>query len=294
MAGGVDKLVLLTRHIRKPFRRLARREGVWHKGFQHVVDLRTTRYQLPVILHCDGYYNGFHKIEFVGVARLGLRLTRKILKMIVYRLSAVRIYRIDLCTDVLGLFVWDLADRVHVSRVQNFRIINNRGGASFYLQNSPDKTILLYDKIKQYAAKRDPMAHLFQPGDQLTRIEVQLKGNGVPFKKIRDLHRYMEVDFLERVRFRKLRALRKGAKPLHLLAAAHLRHLIQRYGLHATKKRFSPSQWAYIEKTLFQTLEGKEIPDLRLRLKRSIEDWLENRIRFPRCRDFPGTEKEVE
>jgi hypothetical protein len=134
--------------------------------------------------------------------------------------------------------------------------------------------------------------HLFRPGDQLTRIEVQLKGHGVPFKKIRDLNRYVEVDFLERVRFRNLRALRNDAKPLHLLAAAQLRHLMQAYGLHATKKRFSPSHWAYIEKTLFQTLEGEEIPDLQLRLKRSLDDWLENRIRFPRFHNFPGKEEE--
>jgi len=61
-----------------------------------------------------------------------------------------------------------------------------------------------------------------------------------------------------------------------------LRRLIHKYGLHAVKKRFSPSHWAYIEKVLLRVLEGEEIPNFRLRLKRSIEDWLEDRIRFPR------------
>lgn len=285
MAGGIDKLMLLTRRVRRPFRDLARKRGSRRKGYLHVVDLRTTHHQLPVILHCDGYYNGIHKVEVVDVATLGLRQTRKILQTILKDLSAARIYRIDVCTDVLGIWVWDLAEKVFVSRVQNFTIINKRGGASFYLQRSPDKTIVLYDKIKQYAATKDPMVHLFRPGNYLTRIEVQLKGHEVPFKKIRDLNRYVDVDFLEQVHFRKLRVLRDDAKPLQRLAAAQLRHLIQKYGLHATKKRFLPSHWAYIEKTLFRVLEGKEIPDLRFRLKRSIEDWLQNRLRFPRSRN---------
>jgi hypothetical protein len=76
--------------------------------------------------------------------------------------------------------------------------------------------------------------------------------------------------------------LRDDKSPLHLLAAGRLRSLIHKYGLHAVKKRFSPTQWVYIDKTLFQILVGKEIPDFRLELRRSIEDWLENRIRFVR------------
>jgi hypothetical protein len=236
---------------------------------------------LPVGLNCDGRHNGVHKIELVSVARLGLRRTRKILRTILGHLSAARIYRIDLCTDIPRIWVWDLAEMVIVSRTQNFRIHNNRGGASFYLQNSAHKTILLYDKVKQLAAKGDTLASLYEQGEHLTRIEVQLKGRGVPFKKIRHLNRYAEVDLLKALQFRRLRMLRNDAKPLHLLAAGRIRHLIQKYGLHAAKKRFSPSHWAYIEKTLFQVLEGEEIPNLRLRLKRSIEDWLEDRIRFP-------------
>lgn len=140
---------------------------------------------------------------------------------------------------------------------------------------------MLYDKIKQLAAKGDHLADTFRPAEHLTRIEVQLKDRGVPVKKIRHLHRYADVDVLGQLHFRRLKRLRDDAKPSHLLAAARLRDLIGKYGLHAARKRFSPSLWAYIEKTLFRTLEGDEMPDLRLRLKRSIEDWLEDRIRFP-------------
>ena len=114
---------------------------------------------------------------------------------------------------------------------------------------------------------------------------MQLKCRGVPFKKIRHLHRYADVDLLGGLRLRKLRRLRDDGKPLHLLAAGGLRRLIRKYGLQATKKQFSPPHWAYIEKTLLRVLEGEEIPDLGLPLKRSIEDWLEDRIRFPRLEE---------
>ncbi len=282
MSGGIDKLVLLSNTIEKPLLDLAREEGSSRGGYRYVLDLLRTRYKLPVIIHCDGRHNGIHKIEFVGVARVGLRRTRKILKVILGHLSAARIYRIDLCTDIPGLWVWDLAEVALVSRSQNFKIYSNRGGATFYLQISAQRTLVLYDKLKQLAANNNPLASIYEPSERLTRIEVQLRGRGVPFKKVRHLHRYADIDVLGRFHLRRLRRLRVDAKPLHLLAAGGLRRLIYKYGLHAVKKRYSPPQWAYIEKTLFQVLEGQEIPDLRHRLKRSIRDWLENRIRFPR------------
>jgi hypothetical protein len=285
VSGGIDKLILLSHRIEKSFLDRAREEGSRRGGYKNVIDLRQTRYQFPVILYCDGRYDGMHKIELVGVARVGQRHTLKILKMILGDFSGARIYRIDLCTDIPGLWVWDMAEVVLVSRSQNFKIYNNRGGVTFYLQNSAHKTMLLYDKVKQLATKGDPLADTFRSGEHLTRIEVQLKGRGVPFKKIRHLHRYADLDLLGQLHLRRLKRLRDNAKPLHLLAAGGLRRLIHKYGLQATKKRFSPPQWAYIKKTLFRVLEGEEIPDLRLRLKRSIEDWLADRIRFPRLKE---------
>ena len=227
MSRGIDKLILLSNKIEKAFLNLAREEGSARGGYKNVID-RKTRYNLPVILHCDGRHNGIHKVEFVGIARLGFRRTRKILRMILGHLSAARIYRIDLCTDIPGLWVWDLVVVAFVSRSQNFKIYNNRGGATFYLQNSANKTIVLYDKVKQLAAEGDPLADTFRPGEYLTRIEVQLKGRGVPFKNIRHLHRYADFDLLGQLRFRRLKRLRDDAKPLHLLAAGGLRRLIHK------------------------------------------------------------------
>ena len=290
MADGIDKLVLLADSIETEFLNFARKRDSSRFGYGHVVDLRRTHYNLSIILYCDGLHNGVHKIEVVGVAQLGLRETTRILTIILGRLSRARIYRIDLCADIPETWVWDLAEVVLVSRSQNFKIYNSRGGASFYLRNSADRTILLYDKVKQLRAKCDPLAATFRPGEYLTRIEVQLKGRGVPFKEFRHIHRYADVDLLGQFHFRRLKRLRDDAKPLHLLAAGGLRRLIHKYGLHAARKRFSPSQWAYIEKKLFEVLEGEEIPDLQLRLRRSINDWLENRIRFPRL-ELAGNQK---
>lgn len=284
MADGIDKLILLSDSITEDFLSLARGEGSPKYGYKHVIDLRESRHELPVVLYCDGRRNGIHKLDIVGVANLGLQGTLRVLRPILGRLSLARIYRIDLCADIAGICVWDLAEIAIVSRTQNFQIHNTRGGASLYLRNSADKTILIYDKAKQFAAKGNSLATVLGPNEPLTRIEVQLKGRGVPFRKIHDLYRYADLDLVEGLKLLELRPLRHDAKPLHLLAAGRLRHLIHRYGLQGTKKRFSPSHWAYIEKALFCTLEGPRLPDLRHRLKRSIQNWLQNRIRFPRLK----------
>jgi len=291
LSAGVDKLELLTRRIEKPFLNLAREEGFQRSGYKNVIDLRQTRYKLPVILHCDGWHGGIHKIQLIGVARLGLRRARRLLGTILGDLSFVRIYRIDLCTDIPGIYVGDLAETVLVSRVQNFRIYKKRGGLSFYLQNSANKTILIYDKLKQLAATKNPRATAYGPGERLTRIEVQLKGSAVPFKKLRHLRRYADVDLLENLEFRTLKNMTSGEKPLHRLASAGLRQSISQIGLQATKKKFASSEWAYLERLFLEEMgNSEEVLDIRSRLKRSIEDWLENRIRFPRYRNVNASD----
>jgi hypothetical protein len=281
VSGGIDKLILLSNTIEKAFLDLTREEGSARGGYRYVLDFRQIRYKIPVIIYCDGRHSGIHKIEVVGVARMGLRRTRKILKMILGHLSAVRIYRIDLCTDIPGIWVWDLAEIVLVSRSQNFKIYNNRGGVTFYLQNSAHKTILLYDKVKQLTAKGDPLADTFGPGEYLTRVEVQLKGRGVPFKKIRHLHRYADVDVLTGLKLRRLTSSRSHKKPLRAMAAAYLARQIEVFGLHAALKQFPSSHRAYIKKLFLVDVDEGEAPDIRGRMKKSIQDWLEDRIRFP-------------
>ena len=241
MSPGIDKLVLLSDDISESFHELARENGINKGGYAHVLDLSQTHQKLPVILHCDGLHNGVHNIDFVRVARLGRRRTLQILRTIVGHLSKARIYRIDCCVDLLGVSVWDLAEACSISRTQNYRLYRSRGGVTLYLQHSQHQKIVLYDKVKQPAAKCSPWVRMFQPDDQLTRIEVQLSGPSVPFRKVRHLYRYSELDLLAHVKFGQLNKLPGDAKPLHRLAMEGLRHSIRRYGLQATKKRFSPA-----------------------------------------------------
>lgn len=281
MSGGVDKLIVLSPSIKDVFHDLARKQGIRKWGYGHVLDLRQTDHKLPIILYCDGMNDGRHKLEVVGVSRLGLRRTRKLLKKVLGHLSKARIYRIDLCVDLLGISVWDLAAIFSVSSAQNYRIYRKRGAVSFYVQNSTDKTIVLYDKAREQLAKGNIWANMLQPGDDLTRVEVRLTGRAVPFKKINHLHRYADINFLANVRFRRLAPLSKHTKPLHILAAGFLRDQISSFGLQAVKRQFTPQHWAYIEKILFQAVQGDEVPDIRRLMSKAVDDWLNDRVRFP-------------
>ena len=289
MSGGVDKLILLVSFIADEFLQLARERGVQKWGYRYVLNLLETSFALPIILYCDGVHDGRHKLEVLGVARLGLHRTRRLLRKVLGHLSGARIYRIDLCTDILGVPVHDLADMFSVSRVQNLMIFRKRGAWSFYLQNSAHKTVVLYDKAKQLRATRNHAADMLGPNDQLSRIEVQLSGPAVPFRKIRHIHRYAEIDLFPDVKFRRLKSLPSTAKPPHRLASVGLQRLIRRYGLQATKKQFSPPEWKYIEDLFLQRVETGQLVDIRGRMKKSIEDWLNNRLRFPRL-PFKGRE----
>jgi hypothetical protein len=282
MPGGIDKLVLLCVFISELFLRLAREQGVRKWGYNHVIDLRQTDHNLPIILYCDGMRDGRHKLEVVGVARIGHACTLQILKKVIGHLSNARIYRIDCCVDLLGVSVWDLAQICYVGRSQNYQIYRSRTGDSVYIQRSTAKTILLYDKKRRLRAEHDPQAAMYGPGDELTRLEIQLKGAGVPFKKVRHIHRYADINLLSGLKLRCIVASSNHKKPFHTMAAAHLANQIVDFGLHATLKRYPSSHRAYIEKLFLEDVDGGEVPDLRLHLKRSIEDWLEDRIRFPR------------
>ncbi len=282
MSGGVDKLILLVSFIADEFLKLARKRGVRKWNYRYVINLLETSFALPIMLYCEGLVDGRHKVEVLGVARLGLHRTRRLLRRVLGHLSEARIYRVDLCTDILGVSVHDLADMFSISRVQNLIIFRKRGAWSFYLQNSAHKTVILYDKAKQLRATRNPAADMLGPNDKLSRIEVQLSGPAVPFRKIRHIHRYAEIDLFPDVEFRRLKSLPLTAKPLQRLASVGLQQRIQEYGLQATKKQFSPPEWKYIEDLFLQRIETGQLLDIRGRMKKSIEDWLNDRIRFPR------------
>ncbi len=123
---------------------------------------------------------------------------------------------------------------------------------------------------------------MYGPKDELTRIEIQLKGAGVPYKKVRHIHQYDNINLLSGLKLRRVVSSSKYKTPLRTMAAAYLANQIEDYGLHAALKHFQSSHRAYIVKLFLEGVDGGEAPDMRRRMRKAIQDWLEDRIRFPR------------
>ncbi len=280
----VDKLTVLCTQIRDRIRELVLKEGDREGGFERCLDLRDTKRKLPVRVYYNGRYNGINKAEVIGTAKLGLPRILKILEAIFPDLADVRIYRIDFAIDLLGIPVSFFLVNCHIARVQNFRFYRSRRALSLYLKSSSLRTLLVYDKGRMLKQKKDPMARILRRGDCLTRVELQLKGN-VPFKQLKDIRRYREVDLLEDLKFFQRRLEPQKSTPNQLLAAAGLRWLVRRHGLQAVSKLFAPAEWAAIRKGYLEPMQAVEIPPLHELMRKRMDDWFEGRIRFPRIKE---------
>jgi hypothetical protein len=276
----VDKLVMLSRFVCTEFRSFAERSGKPRGGYSSYVNLLESDWELPALLFCNGRHNGIHKIEIIGVARLGRARTLQIAKRILGKLDRARIYRIDLCVDLLGTSAWQLAMACRIPRVQNFKMFRSRRGISYYPRCSHEQTILIYDRLALLRITGDPLVCLCFQGDSLTRLEIQLKGKGVPFRRLSQLCRYADIDPLKNVKFMEFR-MSKDLNPIQLLAAERLHGMIAEIGLQATSKRFSAGDWVLLKKLLFDVQE-EAMPRLRSLMRMSIRDWLDDRLRFPR------------
>ena len=279
----IDKLISISRRIKREFEQLALNKGRHVSGYERFIDLRETECQLPVGIYCRGRHTGIHKLEVYDVAKLGLSATERILRGIVPSLDHARIYRIDACVDLLGLSPWDLGLTCHVPNVQNFRLYRSRGAVSFYLQSSQQRTLLIYDRGRHLQSEHDPLATLFRPDDSLTRIEVQLKGRGVPFKRFSSISRYAEYDWLGDVKFWRLKLDSAGFTPTQWLVACGLYYLIGKPGLQAVSKRFSPPEWAFIQKRYFEPVAARKLPHLKWCFRKSVMKWLNDQVYFPRA-----------
>jgi hypothetical protein len=275
-----DKLVLLCDVVKKDFQRVAQDADEPRGGYSYFVDLQNTQFRLPVRLYCDGKWNGINKIEFVGVAALGLRRAEEIVNSICEDPPRAKITRIDWAVDVLGLSAWDLGASCRVANVVNSEFYHSRGGVSFYPHRSNTRSILIYERGKHLSAQHHPDANRFTNRD-LTRLEVQFKGKGVPIREFSRIREYKDIDVLRGVSFERIVQIPNDLKPLQILQAEGLRSLVSRLGLQNASKRFAPSEWAYIRKKYLRPSDG--FPDLRFLMKREVEDWLRNVFRFPRC-----------
>jgi hypothetical protein len=274
-----DKLILLSRYVTKKYRRLAEEKGERKWGYAKVLDLRKTDPTLPVILYCGGYRDGINKIQFIDVSHLGLTRVQEIAAEIFGYINLVSISRLDWCVDI-DIPLLDLALYCRIARAQNCKVEQSRTGPTFYLRFSKACTIYMYDKHRQLKAKGDPIAKKYKLMGPLTRIEIQFKGNGLPFKNFVDIKRYAELDLLANLSFWRRGRKGDGLKPMESLAAEGLLRKIDEHGLQMALKMFSAQERAYIVRRLLRP--DSKLPALNELMRKSVRDWLEDVIRFPR------------
>jgi hypothetical protein len=276
-----DKLILLSRHIEKRFKKLAEREKPRGR-YSHFIDLQQTEFRYPAQLYCGGSVNKINKIVFVGLAGLGLTATTRIVGSICGDCCLVTIHRLDWCVDIFGISAWQFAMACHVAGVQSSKFYRSRSGVSCYPHASRERTLLVYERLSYLRSKHDPSTKYYKADDQLTRIEVQLCGKGVPIRGLNQIQRYADIDLLRNVTFLKFRPFRRNLKPLQLLAAHGLQALVQAFGLQNALKRFSAAESAYLIQKFFEP--DMDMPDVHFLMQESTRDWLEDRLRFPRLR----------
>lgn len=279
-----DKLVLLSRSISPVFLRLAEEKGERKGGYSRYIDLRKTPYHLPVRLYCRGIHNGIHKLQFDGseVANVGLSQVRKIVKMIFGRSLTIRISRIDWCLDLWNASVLDVALYCRIARAQNVGFERSRTGITFYLRRSKQCKLLLYDRVARLRAARHPLAQFYSADDRMTRIEVQLVGKGVPFRRFSEIEHFADTSLLSDVSFWEIGQKRKDLTPSRALAAEGFLHKIEAFGVQATAKMYKPQLFSYLAKKFLVPAPQGKFPDIDRLMRHSIRDWIEDRIRFPR------------
>lgn len=278
----VDRLELLSNGVKWPYLKLAKEKGKRSGGYHHFIDLPKTNAGPGVKLYCEGRYGGIHKIQFENVAHLGLRMVRKIAEEIFGDLKDVKIYRVDFCVDINGISQLDLALYCRVARAQNCCVLRSRSGVTFYLRYSKNFKLLFYDKIAQLRSRQPLTPEWFRKGELLTRVEVQLRGAALPFRRFADIEKYADLDLLKEVSFKSRARKLANLKPMEALAAEGLLAKIERWGVQMTSKMYPSSTWASFQKKFLRPAEPEDFPDLNQLLKRSTRDWMENRIRFPR------------
>jgi hypothetical protein len=276
-----DRLDLISREIHSVFLDLAKTKGERKYGYSHVLDLRKTLWELPVMLHCGGYRSGVHKLQFIDVAHLGYRRIKEVTRQICGDSHQPTICRVDWCVDIPGIDLLDLALYCRLGRVQNCAVIRSRSGITFYLRFSKARTVLFYDKLRQLASKPGSILNKYSMKGPLTRVEVQFRRD-LPYRRLKHLQRYTTLDLLPNLSFWQAGRKSDGLKTKDTLAAEGLLHRIDENGLQLTSKGFSAQEWAYLMKTLLKPAPEAKFPDLNKLLRKSACDWLEDKIRFPR------------
>jgi hypothetical protein len=280
---AADKLVLITPSVKWRFQKVAKNDGMPLGGYSNCMDLRETKFKLPVRLFCGGLRSGVCKLDFIDVRGLGLKKVEEIVDEICKERGEVRIFRVDWAVDVLGLPVWELIERSRIAGVQNTALYRSRTGTSFYPHLSKRRSVLIYERLRRLRTKRDPVAKVFRADDVVTRLEVQLRGQGVIYRDFSDIRKFGEIDLLAGVRFRRLRKIRDDLTLIERFAAERVRDIVAKVGLQNFAKQFRPGVAAYLESKFFAEVRDGDFPDLRSRMRESIKGWLNDNVRFPRA-----------
>ena len=275
----IDKLELFSQQINRYYEDLALEVGRTGYRYERWLDLRLTEHPLPAFLHFRNRLTGTHKLVLIGVAKLGWTETKRIVEQVFPNLERVRISRIDLSVDFFGTSVFTLGENLYLRRAQGFIVYKKRSGTSYYLQCSPLKSVLVYDKAqfpKRVGSRR--------PDIDIARLEVQLKGSGIPIREFLQLWRYARLDVLPNLEVRHVRVRFDSKRPNLFIASVGFRRLIRKYGLNGALKLF-PSSYRNILKATFLGPELKdELSSIKDQLRVSITNWLGDIIRFPRLR----------
>lgn len=279
---AADKLVLLSGKIRPRFEEWALDAGKARGGYLKVLSLGGPLDRLPIVLHYRGVHNGIHKLDFIGVAKLGLSRATEIAEEICGGdVTSTRVCRVDWALDLPNVRLEEIGLMCRIASVQNVSVIRSRSGSTFYPRRSRDHCVLFYDRLKRLRSLRDPAADLYGRGDHLTRFEVQLRGRAVPFRRFGELRRFANYDLLSNITFQKF-GMRSGRlTPLRMLAAEALLARIAAHGVQLAAKMFSAPEWSYLLKALLEE-RRTNLPDLNELMRQSVCDWLNDRVRFAR------------
>ena len=131
-------------------------------------------------------------------------------------------------------------------------------------------------------SKRKPVGGRELPPTDLTRIEVQLVGKGIPFQSFDKFERFREIDVLAGIEFLKFKPIRPGLTTQQFLAAEALQRRIATKGVQAALKDFPSGDVAYLISKYFRDAGPDDLPDIRDLMQDSISMWLSDIRRFPR------------
>ncbi|HSY59120.1 MAG TPA: hypothetical protein VK795_06135 [Terriglobales bacterium] len=252
--------------------------------YSNWLDLRKVHPTLQAFLFYNHQPTMKHKLVLIGVGKLGRTLTGRIISQVFPQLDGVRIHRIDFCVDLFGVSVMSLAENIFAPGTHNFRIYKSQDGISHYFQCSGRRTVLAYDKVRSDKALRTSNLDL-----EIARLEVQLRGKGVPIRDFRDIHRYLEFDVLGPLEVRRVIAAFDATKPTSFLAARGFRSVVSEYGLDGALKLFPSSNRSFLKEKYLGAPLKDQLSSLAIGLRKGTSDWLADRIRFPRLPERRGT-----